>query len=98
MESRKVVLDKAFKLYNLVLNKLQQGKKKKIAAKNRRRNLIHTKYKYERWFSEHEDEVEDKKSADIRTMPTLGDKRDVKHGTRIKILTPNKLFTGILVL
>ena len=61
IEDRKVVLDAAFNIYNMLLevytnqfNKLKHDRKKAI-------NLNHKTYKYEGWFSEDDNEDEDKK-------------------------------------
>ena len=48
---------------------------------------------------ENKDEDEERKAANIPPMATIeGDEKEVKKGTRIKVLTSNKVFTRIPVL
>ena len=51
-------------------------------------------------WSENKDESTDKwESLDLSDMPPLeGDKEEVKEGTGLKILTPNKFLTRLQIL
>ena len=86
-------------------NGLSDGKRNKIDPKYDPKNLFLEGYDYSVW-SENEEELSDQKeladkeeTVDLSdVLPLEGDEEEVKGGKGLKVLTPNKLLTRLLML
>ena len=90
-------------------NELSDDKRNKIGNKYKPNKLFIEEYNYDGWSENEElpnttrksDKVEssDEKSTDLPPIPLLqGDKEEVKEWKLLKMSTPNKLLTRLLIL
>ena len=105
------VYDNASELYNEYLKiyfdeykALSDTQKRELGNKYDPIDLFLGTYNYDVWFENEESaettrKCDKKESVDLSDMPPLeGDEEEVKEGKGLKILTPYKLLTRLLIL
>ena len=83
---------------------LSDTERKNMDRKYKPKKLSLDVHNYDDWseneeFTDKEESTDKEKSVDLSNMPPLeGDKKEVKEGKGLKILTPNKLLIRLTIL